>query len=119
MGRLPVITALEAMDVDSLKRIMTEPKNSIVKQYQAMFAFDGVDLTFDDDALIELANQTVDRKTGARGLRSVFEKVLNPIMFTVPSDKTIKSVRITKDTVLGGTPILMHKEDKKQIASGE
>ena len=119
VGRLPVITALEAMDVDSLRRIMTEPKNSITKQYQAMFAFDGVELSFDDDALLELANLTVERKTGARGLRSVFEKVLNPIMFTVPSDKTIKSVRITKDTVLGGAPIISKVNEKKQIAANE
>ncbi len=119
VGRLPVITALEAMDIDSLRRIMTEPKNSIIKQYQAMFAFDGVELSFDDDALLELANQTVQRKTGARGLRSVFEKVLNPIMFTVPSDKTIKSVRITKDTVLGSAPVITKAEEKKQIAANE
>ena len=119
VGRLPVITALEAMDIDSLRRIMTEPKNSIIKQYQAMFAFDGVELSFDDDALLELAKETVDRKTGARGLRSVFEKVLNPIMFNVPSDKTIKSVRITKDTVLGGTPVITKAKEKKQIAANE
>lgn len=113
VGRLPVITALEAMDVDSLRRIMSEPKNSIIKQYQAMFAFDGVELTFDDEALLELAKQTALRKTGARGLRSVFEKALNPIMFTVPSDKSITAVRITKDTVLGGTPMISYKTENK------
>lgn len=116
VGRLPVVTALNAMDKDALKRIMTEPKNSLVKQYQALFKMDGVDLSFDDDAIDELARLTEEKNTGARGLRSVFEKVLNPLMFTVPSDKSIKEIRITKEAVLGGTPAIKHGDSQKLIS---
>jgi len=113
VGRLPVVTALRGMDVDSLKRIMTEPKNSLIKQYQELFRLDGVELTFDDDALTAIAEKTVERKTGARGLRSVIEKILNPLMFNVPSDSTIKSIKITKAVVEGiGEPEFKHKDKK-------
>ncbi len=117
VGRLPVITALEPMDVPTLKRIMAEPKNSLVKQYEALFELDGVKISFDDEALEEIARETVERKTGARGLRSVIEKVLNPLMFTVPSDKSIRAITITKEAVLGGDPVITKDcDDKKEIA---
>ena len=120
VGRLPIITTLKNMDADSLLRIMTEPKNSLVKQYQALFMLDDVELTFDDDALKEIAKKTVERKTGARGLRSIFEKILNPLMFTVPSDETIKSINITKETVLNGTePQIKYINSEKLKAIGE
>ncbi len=107
VGRLPVVTALKGMDVDALKRIMTEPKNSIIKQYQELFRLDGVNLQFEDEALETIAAKTVERKTGARGLRSVIEKVLNPLMFEVPSDNSIKEILITKGAVLGDSePII-------------
>ena len=117
VGRLPVVTTLENMSVESLKRIMVEPKNSLIKQYQTLFGLDGVELTFDDDALLEIAQQTIERKTGARGLRSVLERVLNPLMFTVPSDKTITAINITKSSVLGDEPVITRGEQPKAINS--
>ena len=99
VGRLPIVTTLNSMDVDSLKKIMIEPKNSLIKQYQVLFSLDNVELVFDDAALLSIAQKTVDRKTGARGLRSVLEKILNPLMFNVPSDKTIEKIVINKEAV--------------------
>ena len=119
VGRLPVVTALKGMDVESLKRIMTEPKNSIVKQYQELFKLDGVTLNFTDEALEEMAKKTVERKTGARGIRSVIEKILNPLMFDVPSDDSIKEIVITKDAALGeAEPEIIRKKStaKKALA---
>ncbi|MBE6779461.1 MAG: ATP-dependent protease ATP-binding subunit ClpX [Clostridia bacterium] len=102
VGRMPVITALKGMDKQTLIRIMTEPKNSIIKQYEALFKMDGVDLMFDKAALNKIAELTIERKTGARGLRSIIEGVLQPLMFETPSDNTIKKIVITEATVLGG-----------------
>ena len=102
VGRLPVITALKGMDKETLIRIMTEPKNSIIKQYEALFKMDGVELMFDKKALEKIAELTIERKTGARGLRSIIEGVLQPLMFDTPSDSTIKKIVITEDTVLSG-----------------
>ncbi len=102
VGRMPVITALKGMDKETLIRIMTEPKNSIIKQYEALFKMDGVDLMFDKKSLEKIAELTIERKTGARGLRSIIEGVLQPLMFETPSDSTIKKIIITEDTVLGG-----------------
>ncbi len=102
VGRMPVITALKGMDKETLIRIMTEPKNSIIKQYEALFKMDGVDLMFDKKALDKIAELTIERKTGARGLRSIIEGVLQPLMFETPSDSTIKKIVITENTVLGG-----------------
>ncbi|MBQ3548129.1 MAG: ATP-dependent protease ATP-binding subunit ClpX [Clostridia bacterium] len=102
VGRMPVITALKGMDKETLVRIMLEPKNSIIKQYEALFKMDGVELMFDKNALNKIAELTIERKTGARGLRSIIEGVLQPLMFETPSDNTIKKIVITEDTVLGG-----------------
>ncbi|MBQ2266080.1 MAG: ATP-dependent protease ATP-binding subunit ClpX [Clostridia bacterium] len=102
VGRMPVITALKGMDKETLVRIMQEPKNSIIKQYEALFKMDGVDLMFDKKAMEKIAELTIERKTGARGLRSIIEGVLQPLMFETPSDKTIKKIIITEQTVLGG-----------------
>ncbi|MBR6510030.1 MAG: ATP-dependent Clp protease ATP-binding subunit ClpX [Clostridia bacterium] len=99
VGRLPVITALDSMDRDTLIRIMTEPKNSIIKQYTALFEMDGIKLEFDKKALEKIADLTVERKTGARGLRSIIEAVLQDFMFTAPSDKNITEIVITKQIV--------------------
>jgi len=106
VGRLPVITALKGMDKETLVRIMTEPKNSIVKQYEALFKMDNIDLVFEDDALKEIADITIERKTGARGLRSTIEGILQDLMFKAPSDSKIKKITITKDTVLGKEAII-------------
>ncbi len=104
VGRIPVVTALSGMDKETLIRIMTEPKNSIVKQYQALFALDGVELIFEDDALKRIAELTIERKTGARGLRSIIEKVLQKPMYETPSDESVKKVVITKASIDGEAP---------------
>ena len=102
VGRMPVITALSGMDKDTLVRIMLEPKNSIIKQYETLFALDGVELEFEKEALEKIAELTIERKTGARGLRSIIEGVLQPLMFETPSDNTIKKITITAKTVENG-----------------
>ncbi len=114
VGRLPVITALKGMDRESLLKIMTEPKNSVIKQYKALFEMDGVELEFEDEALARIADITIERKTGARGLRSVIEGILQNIMFEIPSDPTVEKVVITRDTVDGGEPIKVKKAAANQ-----
>ena len=109
VGRLPVITALKGMDKQTLVRIMTEPKNSIVKQYKALFGMDNIDLEFDDGALEKIAELTVERKTGARGLRSIIEGILQPFMFEAPSDSTVTGIKITAETVENGKAEIIHK----------
>lgn len=105
IGRLPAIVGLHSLDEDALVRILTEPKNALVKQYQKLFALDDVKLTFEDDALREVARIAVERKTGARGLRGVLEGVMTDIMFEIPSDDAIESVVITRDVITGaGVP---------------
>ena len=101
VGRLPVTVSLDLLDKDALIRMLTEPKSAIVKQYQKLLELDGVKLEFDKDALLEIAETTLKRKTGARGLRAIMENIMMDTMFTVPSDKTIKECRITKEAVLG------------------
>ena len=108
VGRLPVITALKGMDKETLIRIMTEPKNSVIKQYEALFKMDGIELVFTDKALEKIADMTVERKTGARGLRSIIEGVLQRFMFEAPSDNTIKKITITEDTVDGKDAVIEH-----------
>ena len=103
VGRLPVITSLKAMDKQTLIKIMKEPKNSILKQYEALFKMDGIELLFEDKALEKIADFTIERKTGARGLRSIIEGILQPLMFECPSDKEIKKITITAETVENGT----------------
>lgn len=102
VGRMPVITALQGMDKETLVRIMVEPKNSIIKQYEALFKMDGVELIFKKEALEKIAELTIERKTGARGLRSIIEGVLQPLMFETPSDSKIKKITITAKTVENG-----------------
>ncbi len=109
VGRLPVITALNGMDKETLVRIMTEPKNSIVKQYKALFKMDNIDLEFDKEALERIAELTIERKTGARGLRSIIESVLQPLMFESPSDSSITKITVTKETVENGKAEIMRK----------
>lgn len=114
IGRIPVITVLENLDKDALIRIMKEPKNSIIKQYVKLFEMDDVVLEFKDEALVAIADITLERNTGARGLRSVFEAVLTDLMFKVPSDYTIEKVIITEDTVRNGDePIILRNPDRK------
>ena len=114
IGRLPVVTVLDALDEDALIRVLKEPKNSIIKQYQALMAMDNVELEFTEDALRAVAKKTIERKSGARGLRSVMEEILIPIMYQVPSDATIIKVTITPDTVAGGAPQLEYGAVRKR-----
>ena len=109
VGRLPVITALNGMDKETLVRIMTEPKNSIVKQYKALFKMDNIDLEFDKKALERIAELTIERKTGARGLRSIIENVLQPLMFESPSDSSITAITVTEETIENGKAEIMRK----------
>ena len=110
IGRLPIITALEKLTEDDLVRILTEPKNALVKQYAKLLSFDDCELVFEDDALREVARLAIERNTGARGLRSIIEAMMRDVMFDVPSDKDIAKVVITKETVDGtGKPEIVKK----------
>ncbi len=109
VGRLPVTVSLEMLDKEALIRILTEPKNAIVKQYQKMLELDGVDLIFDETALEEIAETSMKRKTGARGLRAIMENTMMDIMYQAPSDETLKTCRITGDVIKGiGEPECVH-----------
>lgn len=107
IGRLPVVAALEQLTADDLVRILTEPRNALVKQYQTLLSYDGVELEFDKDALQAIANKAIERKIGARGLRSIIEETMMDIMFEIPSQEEVTKVRITKAAVEGkDKPIL-------------
>jgi ATP-dependent Clp protease ATP-binding subunit ClpX len=99
IGRVPINVALDELDEDAMVRILTEPKNSLTKQYQALFDLDDVKLHFDRDALVEIAKKSIERKTGARGLRAIMENVMMDYMYKVPSDESITELTITKDIV--------------------
>ena len=107
VGRVPVTVALDALTKEDMVHILTEPKNSIVKQYKKLFELDGVQLSFESDALEAIAEKTITRKTGARGLRAIMEQMMMETMFEIPSDETIKHCKITKEVVDGnGQPII-------------
>lgn len=111
IGRVPVVVTLDALTEDALVQILKAPKNSLVKQYKKLFELDGVSLSFDDDALREIARESLERKTGARGLRSIMEKTVMDVMFETPSDNTIQECHITKAAVEGKEPpMLVHGE---------
>lgn len=107
IGRLPVVAALEQLKTSDLIRILTEPRNALVKQYQALLSYDGVELEFDKAALEAIATKAIERKTGARGLRSIIEETMLDIMFEIPSQEDVTKVRITKAAVEGKSkPVL-------------
>ena len=113
IGRVPVVVSLDALDEEALVRILKEPKNSIIKQYKKLFELDGVKLEFEDDAVDAIAKLSMERKTGARGLRAVMERSMQELMYTSPSDETITECTITKDLVEGkGEPKLIHSEER-------
>ena len=115
IGRVPVITSLEELDEDALVRILSEPKNSLVKQYKKLFELDGVVLEFEEEALREIAKKALDRKTGARGLRSIIEDLMTVLMFRVPSDDEISKCIITKDSVLGNSePLVVYNNSERE-----
>lgn len=113
VGRLPVISVLEELDENSLVRIITEPKNALIKQYKKLFAYDDIELEVEDDALVEIARKAIEQKTGARGLRSIFENILMNTMYSVPSDGSIAKVTVTAECVINGTqPKLTNRRNK-------
>lgn len=115
IGRVPIDVALEGLDKDALVRIMKEPKNALIKQYQTLLEMDDVKLTFEEDAIEAVAVQALERKTGARGLRSIFENVMMDIMYRIPSDETIESVIVTKSAVEGlSEPVVVHRDGAKR-----
>lgn len=110
VGRVPVVVALDSLDEEALVRILREPKNAIIRQYQALFSLDEVELEFTEDAVREVAKKSFERKTGARGLRSILESVMNEVMFEIPSDDTISKCIITKEAVDGtGKPVIEYR----------
>ena len=115
VGRLPVIATLEDLDADALITILTEPKNALVKQYQRLFELEDTKLTFTDDALSAIANRAIERKTGARGLRSIREDILLDTMFDRPGMETVTEVVVNEEAVgSDGTPLMIHDESKGQ-----
>lgn len=114
IGRLPVVVTLDALDEDALVNILTQPKNALVKQYQKLLEIDGVTLTFDDDALRQIAKEALKRKTGARGLRSIIEGIMRNVMYDVPSIEGVTACRVTKDVITSKKePILTVDKDAK------
>ena len=110
VGRVPVVVTLDALDRDAMVRILREPKNALIKQYQKLLGLDGVDLEFSEDAVGKIADKTMDNKTGARGLRSIIEKSMRDIMFEVPSNGNIEKCLITKDVIDGtGKPEITYR----------
>lgn len=115
VGRLPVIAVLDELDEDALIKILVEPKNAIVKQFSYLFQLDGVELEIESDALREIAKKSIARKTGARGLRTILESILNETMFEAPSDETIAKVVVSADCVKNGAkPELIRDESRKK-----
>ena len=116
VGRIPVITSLNALDEEALVRILKEPKNSLIKQYQKLFELDRVDLEFANDALVSVAKKAIEMKTGARGLRSILEELLVPIMYRVPSEYTVEKVLVTKEMVESRqSPEVVYNKDRKPM----
>lgn len=116
IGRLPIVTALDALDEEALVRILDEPKNALIKQYKYLFKADNIELAFDKDALRAIAKRAIETKTGARGLRSIVESVLRDIMFKAPSDPTITKITITLDCVNGeGKPLISRDSSRAKL----
>ena len=110
VGRVPICVSLEGLDREALVRILREPKNALIKQYQKLFDMDDVELTFEQDAINAIADQAFERKTGARGLRSIMESIMMDTMYEIPSDESIEACVITKEAVEGGKPLTIHRE---------
>ncbi len=113
VGRVPMVVSLDQLDETALERILTEPKNAIVKQYEKLFELDDVQLTFEPEALKEVAKKSLERKTGARGLRAIMEQSMLDLMYQIPSDESIESCVVTKDVIDGtGEPIITRRESR-------
>ncbi|HGL3266376.1 TPA: ATP-dependent Clp protease ATP-binding subunit ClpX [Enterococcus faecium] len=115
IGRLPVMAALEKLTTDDLVRILTEPKNALVKQYQKLLSLDNTELEFEPEALRAIAKKAIERNTGARGLRSIIEEIMMDVMFDIPSNENIEKVIITKEAAeLSGEPTVIYKDSEKK-----
>ena len=115
VGRLPIVTTLRELDKEALIKILTEPKNALIKQYKKLLEFDDVELEFEDDAIGVIVDKAIERNTGARGLRSIIEEIMRDIMFDIPSNPKIEKCIITKETVLEGKePKLIINEEKTE-----
>lgn len=119
IGRLPVFAKLDKLDRKTLITILTEPKNALIKQYKALFAFDGVKLEFEDGAIEAIADKAIERNTGARGLRSIIEEALSDTMFEVPSDDSIRTVIINKKCITDLKPPKIIREDTRKTEAQE
>ena len=122
VGRVPICVSLEGLDEDALVKVLTEPKNAITKQYKKLFEIDGVELEFEEDAIREIARKAYEKKTGARGLRSILEGLMNDLMFEIPSDDSITKCVITKGAVTGdGAPLIVRNNEnvKKNLKKAE
>lgn len=115
IGRFPVLAPLEPLDVDALIRVLTEPKNALVRQYQQLFAFEGVQLVFEHDALVEIAQKAIERETGARGLRSIMEQILRKTMFDIPSRDDVEQCVVDADVVRDGADVRLVTKDDGQL----
>lgn len=117
VGRVPINVSLQGLDRDALVRILREPKSALIKQYQKLFEFDEVDLEFEPDAIEAIADKAFERKTGARGLRSIMEDVMMDVMYEIPSDETIGRCVITRDSVEGkGEPVIIPRDVPVKMA---
>ena len=115
VGRLPIVTTLRELDKEALIKILTEPKNALIKQYKKLLEFDDVELEFENDAIAVIVDKAIERNTGARGLRSIIEEIMRDIMFDIPSNPKIEKCIITKETVLEGKePKLIINEEKTE-----
>lgn len=120
IGRLPVITSLKALDEESLVRILLEPKNSIIKQYQRLFELDNIKLEFEQEAFEAIAKLAIERKTGARGLRGIIEDLLSKLMFDSPSDPTIERIVISRGCVeKNAEPLIIRRKDTLSLGDGK
>ena len=119
VGRLPVIATLDELDADALVRILKEPKNAYTKQYSKLFEMEGVELEFREDALTAIAKRAMERKTGARGLRSILEATLNEIMYSIPSEDSVSRVVIDENVIAGSAEPMLIYENQEQRASSE
>ncbi|MEC8291692.1 MAG: ATP-dependent Clp protease ATP-binding subunit ClpX, partial [Pseudomonadota bacterium] len=118
VGRLPVLATLNDLDEAALMTILTSPKNALVKQYKRLFDMEDAQLTFNDDALLAIARKAIERKTGARGLRSVIEGILLDTMFELPSMEGVREVVISREVVEGqATPLYIYADNKDEAAS--
>ncbi len=121
VGRVPIIVTLEQLTESALIDILTKPKNALARQYKRLFELDGVELEFEQDALVQVAKKAIDRKTGARGLRAILEDVMMQIMYDIPSRTDVKRCVITKDVIDKIAPpvLMLNATQHKQLAKGE